>query len=211
MTIMIMRPVSSSGLYPAPPSLIVPDADERSSEIVRRVAALRNRPSPGSLIPTRAAKQDDLAHQLFEALAAVKIHTSLVAMHLDRDWRDKLFRQLDSLHDMAEWEPGDEPIRKASFDTFLKAMLNINPKRRPGLGLSQAGHLVAAWTTNQDRLTIEFLAQDRVRWVLARHIEGDVPERFAGETRVDQLAARLAEYNPEHWFSYAEEKQQPSR
>jgi hypothetical protein len=210
MTIMFTRPTSSSGVQPVPPSLIMPAGDVPSSEIVRRVAALQSPPSPGSALPAPQAELDDLAHRLFEALAAVKIHTSTVAMHLDKEWRDKLFRQLDSLHDMDEWELDDEPIQKASFDTFLKAMLSIKPKRRPGLGLSHAGHLVAAWTTNQDRLTIEFLAHDRVRWVLSRKLAGDEPERFAGETRIELLAARLAEYNPEHWFSYAEKTQQPA-
>ena len=132
--------------------------------------------------------QDDLAHQLFDALAQVKIFTSQVAMHLDTEWRDKLFHQLDSLHEIDEWEPGDEPIQRDSFATFLRAMLNIKPKRRPGLGLSHAGHLVASWKTGNDHLTVEFLAHDRVRWVLSRYIEDNVPERFAGDHRVDLLA-----------------------
>jgi hypothetical protein len=182
---------------------IMPRVSDQYMELRRRVGDLQNPPSPGS-IPS--IKQDDLAHQLFDALAQVKIFASQVAMHLDTEWRNKLFRQLDSLHDIDEWEPGDEPIQRDSFATFLRAILSINPKRRPGLGLSQAGHLVAAWKTNNDHLTIEFLAHDRVRWVLSRYIEGDVPERFAGETRVDLLATRLAAYNPEHWFSNAQEK-----
>lgn len=181
---------------------IVADVSDQYMEIRRRVESLQNPPSPGSVT---AVKQGDLAHQLFDALAQVKILTSQVAMHLDTEWRHKLFRQLDSLHDMAEWEPEDEPIQRESFATFLRAILSINPKRRPGLGLSQVGHLVAAWKTNCDLLTIEFLARDRVRWVLSRR-KGDVPERFAGETRVDLLAASLAQYNPDHWFSNAKKE-----
>jgi hypothetical protein len=181
-----------------PPLLYSP---EDLLELKSRVESLQNPLSPGSM-PT--AKQGDLEHQIFDALAQVKILTSQVAMHLDSEWRAKLFRQLDSLHDIAEWEPGDEPIQKGSFATFLRAMLSINPKRRPGLGLSQAGNLVAAWTTNDDQLTIEFLTHDRVRWVLSRRLDADTLERFAGETRADLLSARLSEYNPDHWFSNVE-------
>lgn len=186
------------------PELLPPLLNESRSlsEILRLVENLQNPPSPGAITVT---KQDDLAHQLFDALAQAKILASKVAMHLDTAWRHKLFRQLDSLHDIAEWEPGDEPLQRESFVTFLKAILNMNPKRRPGLGLSHAGHLVAAWMTNGDRLTIEFLAHDRVRWVLSR-CKGDVPERFAGETSVELLAESLAQYNPDHWFSNAQKE-----
>ena len=169
------------------------DCQRRFLGDLRSVGSLQNPPSPGS-IP--GIKQDDLAHQLFNALAQVKIFTSQVAMHLDTEWRHKLFRQLDSLHDIAEWEPGDEPIQRELFVTFLRAILSIRPKRCPGLGLSQAGHLVAAWTTtNDDRLTIVFLAHDRVRWVLSRH-KGQVPERFAGETKVRRIGCQLSTIQP---------------
>jgi hypothetical protein len=188
------------------PSALLPPLPVESQavrDVRQRVDSLQNPLSPGASIVT---KQDDLAHQLFEALAQAKILTSQVAMHLETEWRHKLFRQLDSLHDIAEWELGDEPIQRGSFATFLRAILSINPKRRPDLGLSNAGHLVAAWVTGGDRLTIEFFANDRVRWVLSRRNENDVPERFAGETRVDLLAASLANYNPDHWFSNAEKE-----
>jgi len=145
-----------------------------------------------------------LQERLFDALANVKILTSQVAMHLERAWKDKLFRQLDSLHDPEEWEAGDLPIEQSSFATFLKAMLKINPERRPGLGLSSAGNLIAAWTTDQDRLTIEFFSNDRIRFVLSRRVpDDDDTERFAGDTSVARLAEGLAGYHPERWFSHA--------
>ena len=130
-------------------------------------------------------------------------------MHLNGEWRAKLFHQLDSLLDPAEWELGDQPLQESSFATFLKAMLNINPERRPGLGLSSVGHLIAAWTTGADRLTIEFLPSDRVRWVLSRRYDDDI-ERFAGETGVARLAEGLHIYNPEHWFKHADKDNEPA-
>ena len=166
--------------------------------IERRINELVNPPSPASL--TSFLAERPLEERLFDATASVKILTSQVAMHLEREWRDKLFRQLDSLHDPAEWEPEDEPIQQASFETFLKAIVQIKPPRRPGLGLSHGGHLIAAWTKGRDRLTIEFLSKNRVRWVIARYRD-DEPEHFAGQTTVSRLADGLAPYDPGYWFS----------
>ena len=166
--------------------------------IENRVHELINPPSPASL--TYLAIEKSLEEQLFDATANVKILTSQVAMHLDREWRDKLFRQLDSMHDPAEWELGDEPIQQASFVTFLKAIVRLKPQRRPGLGLSHGGNLIAAWTRDTDRLTIEFLPNDRVRWVLSRRHD-DETDRFAGQTAVSRLYEGLAPYGPEYWFS----------
>jgi hypothetical protein len=166
--------------------------------IKNRVNELTIPPSPAS--PSYLAAEKSLAEQLFDATANVKILTSQVAMHLDREWREKLFRQLDSMHDPAEWESGDEPVKQASFATFLKAIIRLKPQRRPGLGLSYGGNLIAAWTRDTDRLTIEFLPNDGVKWVIARR-HGDVIVRTAELTVVSLLDEGLASYRPEHWFS----------
>src|SRR5690242_3427646 len=126
------------------------------------------RPSPASLALETEGEQA-LESRVFEALAGAKVLFSKVAMHLEREFRDRLFRQLDSLHETDQWEEGDEPLNQSSFQTFLKAILTIRPERRPGLGLSRTGNLIAAWTRARDRLTIEFLPNDRVSWVLARY------------------------------------------
>lgn len=174
---------------------------EATSRFERHITELKSPPSPGALFALLNEKS--IEEKIFDATASVKILTAQVAMHLERELREKLFRQLDSLHDPVGWEPGDLPVQQSSFATFLKAICQIRPKCRPGLGLSSAGHLIAAWTAGEDRLTIEFLANDRVRWVLTRNFE-DGPERFAAQTSVARLYERLTPYHPEHWFSYEE-------
>jgi hypothetical protein len=206
MTGIISHPPRSArgGLQPNLLTSVEPAASRQTRDITRRVQALRSHPSPGSLRSDAAGRSDgkSLHERLFDALADVKILTSQVAMHLEREWRDRLFRLLDSLHNTEEWEAGDEPIRKSSYVTFLKAILNIKPDRRPGLGLTPEGYLIATWTTGEDRLTIVFLPYDRVRWVLSRHYDDDA-ERFAGDTGVARLADGLMAHHPEHWFSHA--------
>jgi hypothetical protein len=189
-----------------------PAFSSETKQLARQIAALRpSTPSPTSFEP-QLLPEKNLAERVFDALVEAKVLTATVAMHLDQAQRDKLFRQLDSLHDLAEWEKGDEPLQRSSFGTFLKAMLTVNPQRRPGLGLSQAGHLIGAWTIDRDRLTIEFLPNDWVKWVLARYKDDDEPRRFAGQTPVSELAEGLAPHRPEHWFSHEGwQRQEPSR
>jgi len=182
---------SQSALYAAAFS-------EGTQELERRVNGLRMAPSPASLVSQ--TRERSLEERLFDATADVKILTSQIAMHLDREWRDKLFRQLDSLHDPKAWEPEDEPVRQASFATFLKTIVQIKPKRRPGLGLTHTGNLIAAWTEKAERLTVEFLPNDRVRWVIGR-LRNDEPEHIAGQTHVSRLPDALAPYEPAIWFT----------
>lgn len=167
-----------------------------------RIAALHNPPSPASLRPYSVAENNEtktIEERLFDATANVKILTSQVAMHLDREWRERLFQQLDSLHDPEEWEAEDKPIQQSSFVTFLKAICRIRPTVRPGLGLSHGGLLVAAWTSGKNRLTIEFMPNDRVRWVVSRYPDGEL-EQFAGQTSVSRLLDGLSPYSPEEWL-----------
>lgn len=170
--------------------------------MIERVSSLRNPPSPRSLLPVStvtASEAKSIEERLFDATARVKILTAQVAMHLDREWRDKLFKQLDSLHDPDEWESEDAPLQEASFATFLKAIFQLKPKIRPGLGLSNSGRLLAAWTAGKNRLTIEFLPNDRVRWVTSRYPEDEL-EQFAGNTTVSKLQESLLPHHPEEWF-----------
>jgi hypothetical protein len=209
--VLLMPPASSTPYQSLLKSVMTDDAltigawspshssvlSEDTKLIERRISELRIQASPASLF---ASAEKSLEERLFDATASVKILTAQVAMHLDHEWRNKLFAQLDSLHDLEEWDPDDEPIQIGSFATFLKAMIQIKPQRRPGLGLSHNGYLVASWMVGKDRLTIEFLQKDRVRWVLARYTGDDV-ERFAGHTSVSRLIDGLAPYRPDNWFS----------
>jgi hypothetical protein len=206
MTGLIIEPRRASVMPPSPAF------GSETERLARQVAALRpSTPSPTSFEP-QSLPEKNLTERVFDALVEAKVLTASVAMHLDRAQRDKLFRQLDSLHDLPEWEEGDEPLQRSSFGTFLKAMLTVNPQRRPGLGLSQAGHLIGAWTIDRDRLTIEFLPNDWVKWVLARYKDDNEPRRFAGQTPVSELAEGLAPHRPEHWFSHEGwQRQEPSR
>jgi hypothetical protein len=160
----------------------------------------------GSAVDPRARKPRpaSTAERLEAALADAKVMTSHVAMHLDREWRDRLFAQLDDLLNVGDWHEDDEPLLAGSFRTFLRLILYQRPKRRPGLGLSHRGHLITAWTAGGDRLTLECAPNDTVRWVLSCEVNGE-HERAAGETYVGRLPEILRPYDPERWFADADQ------
>jgi hypothetical protein len=142
--------------------------------------------------------------QVFDALAQAKILVAQVAMHLGKDERHRLFAQLDSLHDVSEWESGDKPIERTSFATFIKLIVLLKPEVRPALGLAHSGNVIASWTKANNRLTMECFANDTVRWTLSRRL-GERTERAAGESVVVRIADVLAPYQPERWFSRGEQ------
>ena len=137
--------------------------------------------------------------RLYNSLANAKVLTSQVAMHLDAEWRTRLFDQLDQLLAARDWHAEDEPVKTESFNTFLRTILFLSPARRPGLGVSNAGNLIAAWTTDDDRLTLEFVPGDTVKWALSLTDEGE-RERAVGVTRVPRLSEVLTPYMPSRWF-----------
>ena len=148
------------------------------------------------------AADKPLPEKLYDALARVKLLTAQVAMHLDTEWRSRIFEQLDDLLDAEDWHEDDDPIKVSSFETFLRMIIFHNPPRRPGFGVSNRGYLIAAWTSGLDRLTIEYLPNDTVRWVLSCEVDGEA-ERAAGETSVRRLMEVLAPYSPPRWFADA--------
>ena len=157
------------------------------------------KPTPAKVSPTRARSPGLLEESVYDALAQAKILTSAVAMHLERVWRDKFFWQLDMLHRLDEWEADEQPVRLESIGTFLRAMMAVRPQRHPGLSLGRTGNLIAAWTSGDDRLTLEFRTENSVRAVLAVNEENKV-DRAVLDTSAARLPRVLAPYDPSRWF-----------
>lgn len=150
----------------------------------------------------RAIQQKkSLQERLFDVKAESKILTRQLTMHFPPDWHLSFFKQLDNLLDAEEWNEQDEPVTRDSFFTFIRLLLKFKNKRRPGIGIADYGHIVAAWTAGPtDRLTVECLPKDRVRWVVSVPIDGGF-DSAAGDTSLDRLMASLQPYTPEHWLA----------
>lgn len=179
--------------------LHIPRANDAFGVLAQKITALAAQPSPSQLDFEADAHSHTLEEQLFEATAGAKILVSRVAMHLDTALRRKLFDQLDSLHDIENWENGDIPLQQESFSTFLKTLFLLRPTIRPGLGLSIRGHLVATWRKGENRLTIEFLPKEKVLWVATISSNGDF-EHTASEMPIAKLRERLKPFAEEGWI-----------
>lgn len=137
--------------------------------------------------------------QLFNATAAIKVWTSQVAMHLDRGTRDRLFAQIDALHDHDEWSDGDSKISLASYQTMIRAMIHHRMNSKPALSIMPSGNVIALWTREAGRLTVEFLPGNRVRWLVAMQSKQG-PERAAGESPIERLSDVLRPYDADGWL-----------
>ena len=144
----------------------------------------------------QVTKSISLSERVFYALAEAKKLTSLVAMRLDLASRDRIFRQLDLLHDCDEWFGNDQPLLLASYKSFVRFMIAEGGQSKPSLALNPDGHLLAVWEAEGNRLTIEFQANDRLQWVISC-AEGD---RTAGITSLNLIMSRLASYDPKALF-----------
>ena len=179
-------------------SLWVGDDSKRITEYWKKSIGNLHRDGENS---HKECSKRTLEEQLYDALAFCKINTSGVAMHLTDEWRNGLFLQLDSLMDLENWEDDDIPVTNASFTTFLRMITLIKPHRRPGLGSTSNGNIIAAWTNETDRLTVECLASDSVRWVLSHNVD-NIRESAAGEVQLTRLKTVLVPYNQNRWFMY---------
>ena len=166
------------------------------AEPLQRLASSK---PPSMLESVRSGKPTRLDERLYDATATVKIKMSNVAMHIGTEWRDKLFNQIDSLHDIKEWDEDDNPVNKDSFGAFIKELILLKPDNHPGLGLSFNGNVIAMWRKNNDKLIIEFLANGKAKWLVSHDVGGDV-ERASGISNLLRLPECIAPYNPERWF-----------
>src|SRR5689334_1037261 len=100
------------------PTFASAGASDDAKVIAESLHALRaGTPSllTGARALARAQPATSMEERLYDSLATAKVMTAQVAMYLDRPWRDRLFAQLDSLLDAAEWHEEDVPINGASF------------------------------------------------------------------------------------------------
>lgn len=142
----------------------------------------------------------NLEEKLYIARAYCKTKTAEVAMHLPADYRIRFFDQIDNLMDYENWNEEDKPITQGSISTFLQMLIHINPLKKPGIGATSTGNLIAAWLKdNNDRLTFECLPNNNIHWILSNYIN-DEYQIHEGNTPLNQLLLSLLPYNPDKWF-----------
>jgi hypothetical protein len=144
-----------------------------------------------------------IENQLRAKLATMKQIWTAVSMYFDPAWRTELIGKLERFHEADDWEDDREFPSERSFSTFLRAIIYLHPTKRPGLGLSAQGHFLASWRRGSDRIVIEFLPNDELKWVLSQTIEGD-RESGAGINQIHRLPDVIAGYEPDRFFTDGE-------
>lgn len=198
--------LSTRRLPPLRPRLLAPTPNAARINEVTAKAAVASYSDPAqafSLNPRLSAgATGSWEEALLRARAVCKFEARKFAMLFDPDWHTRLFRQLDMLMDVEEWDPADMPVTRDSFATLLRLLMILRRMRRPGVGIAYGGNIVATWSIDSlDRLAVECLPNDRVRWIVTRRLE-EGSESAAGETILDRLIGNLKPYNPEHWLAH---------
>ena len=152
-------------------------------------------------LPSPQTLPSGLDEALYNSTAGFKILLSSVSMHLDDAWRRKLNSQIDSLLALDEWDEADMPPTANSIRTFVRTLLTLGARRRPGMGATSNGNLIATWTVGENRLTVECQKDDEIRYSLVRNT-GHI-DRVAGVTHLTRLIEVLAPFHPEIWFNNA--------
>ena len=189
--------ISDTGKYSQVQSFLPPYDDKTLKNLRKRDEGLRSFGGIG--LSVLAKTQKPLDERLYDARACCKIKMSEVSRYLSDEWRKGLYCQLDNLMDIENWEEDDDPITSESFTTFLRLITFLKPARRPGIAATSNGHIIAAWTEETARLTIECQENDKSRWVVSHVVDG-VRESGAGVSSLIRLPAVLSPYNPDRWF-----------
>lgn len=150
----------------------------------------RNGDFVGSLSANETHSANDnetsLNDELNARLAACQRELSLLSRYLEPQLRSRVIRQLRNLLDFDDWEEGDCLIDVASFRSFVRAMVLLEPVERPMLALSNDGFVIAIWGEDTSRLVMDFFPNDEVRWYVSRKL-GERTESAVGNTLVDKL------------------------
>jgi hypothetical protein len=140
-----------------------------------------------------------IENQLRAKLRAVKNVLMPVSMYFDPSWRKELIEKLDRFHDADDWDDDRQLPSESSFATFLRTLVYLHPTKRPGIGLSAQGYFLASWRRGSDRIVIEFLPNDELKWVLSQTVDGD-RESGAGINQIHRLPDLIAGYEPDRFF-----------
>lgn len=144
------------------------------------------------LNPERA--QGSLAAQLYDLLAAAKVQTSKVSMHMDTAWRERIYSQLDYLLSLENWDDDSIVPNFPSFAEFLKTLINYKGLPPPFLGVAGSGNIWAAWRGPNHELTCEFMPNNQVRFVWRQFVDGE-EEASAWDGPVAKLRDRLHQFD----------------
>jgi hypothetical protein len=196
MNMTVSDDLMGSPISPAPSSW---GAGQYARFVPNRISELPDISGGKSWGRPRPPENATLAEGLALRLLSFKRMTSPISRYLDRSWHAQLFERLDILFDAEDWDDDFVLPLEASFETFLRLIIYLHPTTRPGIGLSSRGYILASWSKDGDRIVIECLPKDELRWVLSQTNE-DRRESAAGKNRIQRLVELIEGYEPDRFF-----------
>ena len=171
-------------------------------EKMKKTSARESTSSSEGLLPDlNKHHSNSIEEQLYDNRAELKILTAHYAVaYINQNFKKQLFNQLDWLLDPESWVEGDVLAKPESFKTLIKFILNAKPKNAPSVGLSQDGNILATWQQEANKLILECLPKENIKWFVSCVFE-EKKERASGEaSTLKRLLAVLSPYKKSGWF-----------
>jgi hypothetical protein len=172
-----------------------------------RLEVMKERPSRAKLqmaTDEASAPSAGLNERLNALSALLDVALSELSMHLGVSVREQVQRDLRRLTALDYWEEGESLPSIQSFSGFLQFLSLRSDLTPPAIGISPTGNFLAAWRAGKDaRVTLEFLSENSVRWVLldARDKQADRPITGAGVVPIATVDRIIAPYGASAWMS----------
>lgn len=141
--------------------------------------------------------------QLWDNRAKLKEITAQYAICLiEPKLRNKFFAQIDWLLNSEHWDEDDRLADTEAFKTLVKFILNAKPINAPYLGLSDNGNILASWINNDNKISLECMPNNNVKWFISCVFSGK-KERVGGEApSLERLLAVIRPFQNAGWFKY---------
>lgn len=112
------------------------------------------------------------------------------AMYFDAGFCAQMLKQIDVLLDYDEWMDGDKLPSENSFRALLRGIVHLKPQKRPALGLTSGGNMLAMWSNETSKVSLEFIPGDLITWTATRRVSGPA-DQMASRTATVRLPAAL--------------------
>lgn len=142
--------------------------------------------SPQTPFYSRIRVANDCDQDLVASASAIRHLLSSFSMHLTPEVRTGIFRQTKRLIAVDDWDDDCQLPSVDSYRTMLRTLVELEPQERPRLGLADTGEFLSMWFSDQQKFSVEYLPNDRVRWVATSGIDSD-QSRTSGTTPVKKM------------------------
>ncbi len=140
----------------------------------------------GTLLGNQFTISNDNGVEISAANFGTKAILRSYWMHLRPQLREGLLNQTNVVLHEDEWEEEEFFASLDSYQTMIRALVNLQPATRPYLAVSAKGNFIAAWKCTLGKVVFEMLPMDRLNWSVTTLSHGN-RDRASGQTNIEQL------------------------